>query len=68
MPDLPEIIHDELDAARARLAELEEALEPFAKCCEQISDDESEEEWAKFRLIIKDYRRARAALGDKPHG
>lgn len=46
---------DELDALR-------EALKPFADCCEQIADDESDEEWAKFRLLVKDYRRARAAL------
>lgn len=38
------------------------ALEPFAKCVEQIGDEESDEEWAKFRLLIKDYRRASAAL------
>lgn len=43
---------------------LREALEPFAECCDQIRDDEDDEEWAKFRLIIKDYRRARTALGD----
>jgi hypothetical protein len=29
---------------------------------EWIADDESDEEWAKFRLLVKDYRRARAAL------
>lgn len=39
-----------------------EALTPFADCCDQIADDESDEEWAKFRLLIKDYRRARAAI------
>lgn len=41
---------------------LRKALEPFAACCDQISDDESDEEWAKFRLLIGDYRRARAVL------
>lgn len=49
-------------APPADVGELVEALEPFAKCCEQIADDEVDEEWAKFRLLIKDYRRARAAL------
>lgn len=39
-----------------------EALQPFADCCDQIADDEDDEEWAKFRLLIKDYRRARKAL------
>lgn len=42
----------------AAVAELVEALKPFADCVEQISDDEDDEEWAKFRLLIKDYRRA----------
>lgn len=43
-------------------AELVAALEPFAKCCEHIKDEEDEEEWAKFFLLVKDYRRAKAAL------
>lgn len=37
------------------------ALKPFVDCCEWISDDESDEEWAKFRLLIGDYRRAKEA-------
>lgn len=41
---------------------LREALKPFADCVDQIDADEDDEEWAKFRLLIKDYRRARAAL------
>ena len=49
-------------ALEAQLAEARGALEPFANCCEHITDDEDDEEWAKFRLLIKDYRRARAAL------
>ena len=49
-------------APPADVGELVEALEPFAKCCEQIADDEDDEEWAKFRLLIKDYRRARTLL------
>lgn len=48
------------------VAKMREALRPFADCCDQINDDEDDEEWAKFRLLIKDYRRARAALGEKP--
>ncbi len=43
-------------------SEMVEALRPFADCCDQIADDESDEEWAKFRLLIKDYRAARQAL------
>jgi len=45
---------------------LREALRPFAECAEQISDDENDEEWAKFRLLIKDYRAARKALDTRP--
>lgn len=39
-----------------------EALKPFADCVEQIDPAESDEEWAKFRLLIGDYRRAAIAL------
>jgi predicted Zn-ribbon and HTH transcriptional regulator len=42
---------------------LREALEPFANCVEQIKATEDDEEWAKFRLLIKDYRRAAKAIG-----
>ena len=38
------------------------ALKPFADCCEQIDAEEDDEEWAKFRLLVKDYRRTGAAL------
>jgi hypothetical protein len=68
-PDDPEW-HEYESMARAALsampsgllAEAVEAIRPFADCCDQISDDEDDEEWAKFRLLIKDYRRARAFL------
>ncbi len=43
-------------------AKLREALAPFAKRCDLIADDESDEERAEFRLLVKDYRRARAAF------
>jgi len=46
------------EQAERMLAEAVEALQPFAECVEQISADESGEDWAKFRLLIKDYRRA----------
>jgi len=51
-----------LDAAADRIEALEAALKPFADCAEQIADDESDEEWAKFRLLIKNYRDAKVAL------
>lgn len=64
---------DQLRQARAALAacqpmvegereRLRAALKPFAECVEQISDDESDEEWAKFRLLVGDYRRAADAV------
>jgi len=43
-------------------AELVEALTPFANCNAHIDQAGDDEEWAKFRLLIKDYRRAKAAL------
>lgn len=49
-------------ASLRRVEALEGALEPFADCCDQIADSEDDEEWAKFRLLVKDYRHARAAL------
>lgn len=52
-------------AIRAMLDGVEpvaDALRPFAECVEQISAEESDEEWAKFRLLIADYRRAAKAL------
>ena len=47
---------------QAGLREAAEALKPFADCMEYIADDEDDDEWAKFRLEIKDYRRARRIL------
>lgn len=41
---------------------LKTALKPFADCCEQIDCTEDDEEWAKFRLLVSDYRRARNAM------
>ena len=54
-----------LAAIRAMLGGVEpvaDALRPFAECVEQVSAEESDEEWAKFRLLIGDYRRAAKAL------
>jgi len=51
-----------LSAQAVMLEEAREALEPFAKCAaDWIPDDEDEEEWAKFRLLVKDFHRARSA-------
>lgn len=38
------------------------ALKAFADCCDQIDEAEDGEEWAKFRLLVKDYRLARKAM------
>jgi predicted Zn-ribbon and HTH transcriptional regulator len=43
--------------------DVREALRPFAECVSQIKATEDDEEWAKFRLLVKDYRRAARALG-----
>jgi hypothetical protein len=46
------------------LRDIRAALAPFGntELIEQILPDEDDEEWAKFRLLIGDYRRAHAAL------
>lgn len=43
------------------LNEAFEALLPFADCLQYIEIDEDDEEWAKFRLLIKHYRQAAVA-------
>jgi len=45
-----------------KMARMREALKPFADCVDHIDKSESDDEWAKFRLTIRDYRRAYAAL------
>lgn len=49
------------EVSEEEVERLREALKPFADCVDQIGDDEDDEEWAKFRLLIKDYRRAKSA-------
>lgn len=63
---IPTIL-DELERLREENGAKDAALKPFADCCEQIGDEESDEEWAKFRLLIGDYRRARTALQGAKH-
>jgi hypothetical protein len=46
----------------AVIREAREALEPFAGCTEHIKPEESDQEWAKFRLLIENYRDAQRAL------
>jgi len=55
-----------LEAERDRLRK---ALKPFAACADELDYDTEatgreypDDEWAKFRLIVSDYRNARAAL------
>ena len=45
-----------------RVTELEAALKPFADCAEQIDPHEDGDEWAKFRLLVANYRVAASAL------
>lgn len=53
---------DLIERQAAEIARLRDALEPFADCCESIEPNEDDEEWAKFRLLIGNYRRARKAM------
>jgi len=62
-----------ITAQAAAIARLEGALRPFADCCEELDGSEwtpraDDEEWAKFRLLVKHYRAARAALETKVGG
>ncbi len=56
------VLLDALAALEAENERLRLAIKPFADCCDQIRADEDDEEWAKFRLLIKHYRAALAAL------
>ncbi len=56
-------------ASQEREAKLVEALEVFAKCADELDYDDKatgretpDDEWAKFRLLASDYRKARHAL------
>ena len=53
---------DHITTLEAEIEVLREALRPFADCMEYIDDDEDDDEWAKFRLVVKNYRDARDAL------
>lgn len=62
--ELADIITDivsDLQSDRDGALKMHAALQPFAACMEYIKDDEDDEEWAKFRLIIRNYRDAQAA-------
>lgn len=61
--DLAAPYRDRAERAEAAIVEKDKALEPFAACVDQISPDEDDEEWAKFRLLVKDFRAARRARG-----
>lgn len=66
---LPAPNHFDCTRCLAAPNEMAEALRPFAECAAQIADTEDDEEWAKFRLLVKDYRRAaRAICPSNPSG
>lgn len=53
----------------AKVAAVVAALQPFASCADELDHETREtgreytdDEWAKFRLLVSDYRRARAAV------
>ena len=61
--------HSYISADAPALVALVEALRPFASCADELDHETREtgreypdDEWAKFRLLVSDYRRARAAL------
>jgi hypothetical protein len=58
----PDRIADLLDEAGHAVRECLAALKPFADCIEHINPEEDDEEWAKFRLLIKNYRQAAATF------
>jgi hypothetical protein len=59
---------DLIQSQQATIERLREALRPFADCVGQIDANESDEEWAKFRLVIKNYRDAAASLNETTKG
>ena len=48
--------------ATVQIKVLVAALRPFADCAEFIDAAEDDEEWAKFRLLVKHYRAAKSAV------
>lgn len=59
-------LESQLASALAANQVMRDALQVFAKCVEQIDSEEDDEEYAKFRLLIKNYRHAQSALAIKP--
>lgn len=65
--ELPLMSAVDMKEARAAVAELIGAAAPFAELADQLDATEDteasdDEEWAKFRMTVKDYRRLRSAL------
>lgn len=59
----------------AKVQALVAALQPFASCADELDHETREtgreytdDEWAKFRLLVSDYRQARAALAAMKEG
>ena len=57
----------EIQKLREENERLKVAIKPFADCADELDGNEyrpapPDEEWAKFRLVVSDYRKARAAL------
>lgn len=57
--------HEAGDLALAHLLsvvdDMRSAMKPFVDCADQIDADEDGGEWAKFRLLVKDFRAVRKA-------
>ena len=60
------------ELVQARIAELEEALRPFARECDHIDATGSrrleDHEYAPYRMQMEPLRRARAALKEQEQG
>jgi hypothetical protein len=66
-PDIQREFGEESAEARAAVADLIEAVAPFAALADQLDatkdvEEADDEEWAKFLMVVKDYRKLRAAL------
>lgn len=56
------LVWTKIGQCKEQIKRLREAIKPFSDCIDQIPGDESDEEWAKFRLLVKHYRAARTAF------
>lgn len=56
------LVWTQIGHCKEQIKRLREAIKPFSDCIDQIPGDESDEAWAKFRLLVQHYRAARTAF------